>query len=116
MNIVNIVVAIFVPLILNACTNREREFIGDWSNNPSGANGGSGILIEISQDGDKILVRHELLPSRTIFAQSNAKIEGDYLVLTTVSNGAFEKFMHVKANDSISPVGMLSDVVFYHVK
>lgn len=109
---------ILIALIftLFSCTDKRDSYIGSWTNNPSGKNGGIGILLEITQDGDQILVRHKFLPDGKTFAQNNAKFETGHLILIMPSPSAFERLMYIGETDTISPVGPLSDVSFYRVK
>lgn len=90
--------------------------MGVWTNNPKKVNGGLGIRLEITRDEDRILVRHKFLPGGQTYAQNNAKLDGDHLAIISPSGSAFERLMYIKETDTISPVGVLSEISFYRVK
>ena len=105
-------------LTFAGCAREEDKadlFLGDWSNNPQAVNGGIGIRIEITKDGGKVLVRHKFLPNGNLYAQNNAKMQGEYLVIESPPSGSFKKFMHVKSDDTLAPVGNFTPVIFHRV-
>lgn len=100
-------------LLLTSCdiARKDEKFVGVWSNQNATA---GDIKLEITRDGDKLLVKKIFISKNAVFGKHSARVVDGYLVID--GDTIYEKLSYSPSEDELLPAGAVSLPGFHRVK